>query len=195
MSKRQRDSQRSRLYNADDALIPWSEPLPEMEDLERYTKWVFGLKRLRNALPGCLSWKTPDLRDGRRRNTAAATAWTVWMPRHSRKSYILLHELAHVLTRRTYGYEVAGHGWEYCSVFLKLVLYAMGREAYNALKASFKRYRVKFKAPRKRKPLSPEQRAAAAERLAKARAVRAKKLRAKPTPRLPLEGMLNNFFS
>jgi hypothetical protein len=77
-------------------------------------------------------------------------------------------------TGREFKAGVAGHGWEYCETYLKLVLYIMGREAHDALKASMRKHRVRFREPRKRAPLSPERRAQLVAQLAYARERKAK---------------------
>jgi hypothetical protein len=74
--------------------------------------------------------------------------------------WTLLHELAHEILPRG-----ISHHWPFAYVYLKLVSRFMGAEKAKELKLAFKRNKVRFRAPRK--PMSPEQRAAAAERLAK----------------------------
>lgn len=50
----------------------------------------------------------------------------------------VLHELAHVLTLRSYdGSRIAGHGQEFCRVYLDLVECVLGREASNILRVAF----------------------------------------------------------
>jgi hypothetical protein len=55
-----------------------------------------------------------------------------------------------------------------------VVLYMMGREAHDTLKASMREHRVRFREPRKRAPLSPERRAQLVAQLAYAREQRSK---------------------
>ena len=69
--------------------------------------------------------------------------------------------------------EVADHGWEFCDAYLKLVLYIMGRDSHDALKASFKQHKVKFRKPVKRNELSPERKAELVARLAEYRVAKA----------------------
>ena len=88
----------------------------------------------------------------------------------SREGGIVLHELAHVICQREHGLRVAGHGWQFCSIYLKLALYMMGREAHDALKKEMKVNRVRFTEPRKRKPMDPLRKAALVARLAAYRA-------------------------
>lgn len=167
-----RDQQRSKVYKADTALKPFAIPLPTVYDVELFVAKVWKSERVRQAYPAIDIGGPPDVKDGRRRRRAAANSVKIMIPRWARSSDVVIHELAHVITQRTYGLKVAGHGWEYCAVYLKLVLYIMGREAHDALKAEMKAQRVRFKPPRQRAPLSPERREHLAGILAAARAKR-----------------------
>ena len=99
-----------------------------------------------------------------------------WRGRHirlgvwARQPIVVLHEIAHHLAGLSHG-----HDWRFCQVMLDLVRHFMGREAHDALKASFKEHRVRFTEPRKRGPVSPERRAQLVEQLAAARAAKADK--------------------
>jgi putative metallohydrolase (TIGR04338 family) len=164
---KERDSQRGRLYKADDVLKPFATQLPEIRDVERFVERLFASKRVRKSWPRAVcGWSLPRVNDGRGcRNALAHGGSRVTIPRWARTSDVVIHELAHVITYRELGSMVAGHGWQFCSVYLRLVLLFMGREAHDAFKASMKANRVRFAPPRKRAPLSPEARAALVARL------------------------------
>lgn len=98
----------------------------------------------------------------------------VWARRES----VILHEIAHHLVG--FGH---GHDWAFCEVYLDLVRHFMGKEAHALLKESYRKNKVRFTKPYKRAPLTPEQKAAACERLAKAREARAAKLDTRCTSR------------
>lgn len=172
MPREERDSQRSRVYKADDSLKPFAEPLPSVKDVERFVKHVWQSKRLHNEWTKCRPDWLPYVKDGRRCRRALGGAGGITIPRWARSSDIVLHELSHTITQRHFGRIVAGHGWQYCSIYLKLALWFMSREAHDALKASFKTHKVRFTEPRKRPPLSVEQKAVLVERVAMARAAR-----------------------
>lgn len=89
----------------------------------------------------------------------------VWGRRRS----VILHELAHHFA----GLHVR-HNWQFVAVYLDLVRHFLGQQAHDEFKASFKANRVKYRAPAKR-TLTDEQRQAASERLAAARAAKAEK--------------------
>jgi putative metallohydrolase (TIGR04338 family) len=163
---RQRDSQRSRVYKSDKALVAIAKPLPSVEEVERYVRRVFGMKRIADAFPKSrVSTWLPEVRDGRGRRSAAGCAGFSTMPTWSRNEAIVLHELAHTICQREHG-DASGHGWQFCSIYLTLTLHAMGREAHDVLKAAFKANRVKFTAPRKRAPMDPARKAEMIARLA-----------------------------
>lgn len=181
MSK-ERDQQRSRVYKAEKVLSKFAEPLPKVNDVERYVKEVWKSKRVQNAFPkavrpyvhgfGQTYGSEPTVKDGRGIRKAKGHQHWIAIPLWARNSYIVTHELAHTITRREHGTKVAGHGWQYCEIYLTLVLYMLGREAHDVLKASFKQHRVRFTKPRERKPLSPERREQMIAILAYARAKR-----------------------
>jgi putative metallohydrolase (TIGR04338 family) len=168
-----RDSQKAKLYRADDALSDFKEPLPTVKDVERFVKKVWNSGRVQKAFPTATrTWSAPPrVKDGR--GTRVARGWTnaISIPGWARRSDVVLHELAHSIHRRE-GLGGAGHGWEYCSVLLTLTLYVFGRDAHDALKAAYKANRVKFRAPKKRAPLSEERRSQLRAQLAVARAAR-----------------------
>lgn len=155
---RVRDTQRSKLYRAEAVLHKWKKPLPTVEDVVRYTGKVFGSKRVRAAFPNAILHVLPRVKDGRGTRIAKGGTSHISIPLWARNDVIVLHELAHTVTRRIYPINIAGHGWQFCATFLKLVLYMIGREAHDELKAEMKRTRVRFRPPRKSAPLSPERR-------------------------------------
>jgi putative metallohydrolase (TIGR04338 family) len=178
-----RDSQRKRVYTAESLAFLTSpktgEPtLPTVDDVDRYVKKVWHSKRVQAAFPRATRtyYGAPTVLDGRGcRKASAISTHTIKMPRWSRREWVVLHELAHIIVEREYlelRKETAPHGWLFCETYLKLVLYMLGREAHDALKASFKAHKVKFTKPRERKPITDEQRAALIARLAAARAIK-----------------------
>lgn len=172
---RERDTQRARLYLCDPVLVMLAKPLLKIAEVERYADKVFASKRVQAAFPKSAAWKHSfKISDGRgrSRNSCGWYGGIAIRPCH-RNEAIVLHELAHAICQREYGLVVAGHGWQFCSVYLKLALYMMGREAHDALKREMKINRVRFTEPRKRKPMDPARKAALVARLAAYRAAAA----------------------
>jgi putative metallohydrolase (TIGR04338 family) len=91
---------------------------------------------------------------------------------------VVLHEMAHIFHYRRSHNQGRSHDWEFAAIFIDLVRNVMGKETADDLAKQFKRFKVRYKKPQKRN-LTPEQRAAAAQRVAKARAVREQKRKAK----------------
>lgn len=180
-----RDTQRSKVYKAEKEAFrdhaKASERLETVEDMEKYVKYVFGLKRVRDAFPNAMpvgdsvfcGWRLPNVRDGRGRRCAGGDVRGITMPVWSRSKWIVLHELAHTISLRIHR-GIAAHGWEYCATYLLLVRYALGVEAHDLLKEQFKAHRVRFRAPRKRvyRELTIEERTALVDRLAAMRAAK-----------------------
>jgi len=178
--KEPRDSQRSRVYKADHALDDLL-PLPTLRDMEQFVKRVWTMKRVQEAFPVATKpgrWKNdpPRVDDGRGRRRAGGSASGITMPVWSRRAGIVLHELAHTVIARTHGSRVAAHGWEFCDAYLKLVLYGLGREAHDKLKAAFKEHKVRYRPTRKRAPIAQERRVQLAAQLERARAAKTKVL-------------------
>lgn len=144
----ERDAQRSRVYASDRALIDIAKPLSTVTDVERYVKRVFGMKRVQDAFPKSrLSSWLPSVGDGRGRTSARSSSSEIAIPRRYRNEAVVLHELAHAVCDHEYGLQVAGHGWQFCSIYLTLTLHAMGREARDVLKAAMTANRVRFQEP------------------------------------------------
>lgn len=164
-----RDTQKSRLYAADDVLRKYAKPMPEIRDMEAFVKRVMTSKRVQASYPTAFAMfrHMPVVKDGRGRTSAGGWSGGITMPLWSRKTDVVIHELAHCIAARNWGSgRIAGHGWQFCSVYLRLVLLFIGREAHDELKASFKQHRVRYTAPRKRKPLDPAKKAELVARLA-----------------------------
>ena len=106
---------------------------------------------------------------------------TFRFPRWSRNRWVVLHEAAHWMV----SHGVEAHGWQYAECLLWLYRQVGGLAAAEALEAAYKKHRVKYRKPRAKRQLTPEQRQAAIERLALARAARA----AKPKPHDPDAGL------
>jgi putative metallohydrolase (TIGR04338 family) len=193
-----RDTQRAKLYRAESEALPMdSRPrlgntsMMTIEECQKFIDHLLGQKTVRDHFPT----KSRSLIFQRRNERypwkaqygvvvvagrgchATTSAWSsegiITLARFGRNPAVLCHELAHILERRG-----AAHGWEFAETYLWLVKRAMGKEAHDKLKASFKKHKVRYTKPRTRKPLTPEQKAAAVERLAAARAAKAAKLAA-----------------
>lgn len=161
----ERDSQRAKLYKADDILKHFAKPLPEIKNIEKYADKLFKMKRLMNKYPRASLRGRPLVKDGRGCRNATGSAGSIVIPAGwARQEDVVCHELAHCITDREFGWRTAGHGWQFCMVYLDVVKWMMGLEAHDALKASFKKSKVRFTKPAKR-GLSAEHRATLSARM------------------------------
>lgn len=160
---RPRDSQRSKVYAAEDAAFPRILGLARLDlnEMQRIVDKVCSSKLVQRKYPRAKH--APLVTDGRARRSAAYDHWRnqVKMPTWARTKSALLHELAHALT---YQKGEAGHGWRFCECYLYLVRVYMSKGAEETLRAEFKARKVKFKPPRTRR-MTDEQRLAASERM------------------------------
>ena len=148
-----RDNQRKKVYDAEveafDYDLKTDEPtFREVKAVEKFVKKVFASKRVQKEWPKA-TW-APRVKDGRgRRNACAFGGSAIAVPIWARREWVILHELAHIITSREYaGTAKAGHGWEFCKTYLRLVEIVMGKEAYLSLEKSFLKHGVKFIKPR-----------------------------------------------
>lgn len=175
----ERDSQRGKLYKAE-RLVERGREFGTVEAVEAYLTRCFAQKWFRKHYPEVRYFR---VHDGRRRTKAGGSGHLtisggrceLWLPRWSRFERVVLHELAHGMTdiheehERVSGAWWAPHGWQYAKIFLDLVRHFMGAAAGESLRTSFRAHRVRYYPPRKGRKMTPAQRAAACERLARAR--------------------------
>lgn len=161
-----RDSQRGKVYKSDHALDTYGR-LETVPEIEAFVAKLWKSERFKKRFPREIGCSPPSVRDGRGRRRASGGRCQIRMPRWSRTKGIICHELAHTVHIRSGKGQpwCAAHGWEFCLIYLQIVYILMGWDAHDALKAAFKANRVKYRQPIKRRPLSPEQRAANIARL------------------------------
>lgn len=161
-----RDSQRQKLYDAQDCLTHQGRQFTSIEEMQIYADKLTNSAWWKRRYPGRRIIIEPQ------RNNCSALArgdgYTISMPKWAWNEMILLHEIAHHAKDRRYGHRgTAAHGREFAKTMLELVRHKMGDECWWLLKESFRKHKVKHTLPRK--PMSEEQRAAASERLAASR--------------------------
>lgn len=179
---RPRDTQRQKVYDAENRFRQahnpdaWrADPCDRIEDIDEILRWCKRLSRyawFEKAYPtAAKAVLFLEIKDGRGTRTARGGRYHLSLPLWARTKAVILHELAHCVTEWEFsrpGYNPAWHGWEFCKVLLKLSYHVFGPDGQKALRGEFRAGRVRYKTPRK--PMSEAQRAAAAARLAAARA-------------------------
>ena len=143
---RPRDSQRQRLYDAEnDCFGRSSYYVGDLGECREFVNKVW-----------TSSWTTkhyrivavtfpPDVTDGRGARRAYGSRRRISLPLWTRSKWIILHEIAHGLM---IGF-VAAHGREFAACYLALVQHFLGKDDAELLKMSFKQYHVKYRPKKK----------------------------------------------
>jgi len=172
--KRPRDSQRSKLYRAEDFLMGKGQSWETTAEIQAYVDHLVSLAWFQRRWP----LAAIAVNDGRGRRSACGSTRRalsgkyygyIKLPRWARTQSVVLHEIAHCcasIEARRNREPIASHGWQFARTLLELVRHEMGNEHWETLRASFREHRVRHKQPRR---LSPAARAAAAQRLKDAR--------------------------
>jgi putative metallohydrolase (TIGR04338 family) len=173
-----RDSQRQKVYNAETAAFGWDGPTIEWSAVEAYAAKVMKSAYVRRKYGEKKITVLPSR--GRGAHAIPAGAFLrggsivtydaqILVSRSARREWVIIHEMAH-------HYAALGcrHGWKFCEVYLDLVRHFLGKDAHDALKASFKSHKVRYSKPVKR-TFTPEQRKQMADRMAAVRAAKVAK--------------------
>lgn len=182
------DSQKSKVYGSENAAFKMFPEdgvslkfLQEFKTVEDCMNWVVPIverKTFQRWYPRSGPYLLANLEIrpgfGARRAFASGRA-TMTLPLWARNRAVILHELSHLVVGLEYRRsECAFHGWQFCQVYLNLVRAVMGQEIHDALKAEFKKNRVKFGPPRKKRAMTEEQKQVLRDRLVVARAAKKK---------------------
>lgn len=149
-NRRPRDTQRERLYRAEreaflakgiSSMADAPKDFATMLAIDEYVETVRTSKWLAVHYPrGAMA--PVRLVGGRGCN---ATESRIMLAKWGYVKWIVLHELAHVVTDRHHRYEkLPGHGREFARVYLALVRRWMGVAEYEKLRREFKLHRVKY---------------------------------------------------
>ena len=139
-----RDSQRSKVYKAERTLPQYRQNGMSIEDVREFVDKIMDSNWLKGKYPYAYGHSKVIVKDGRGRRKAGGCFTYITMPKWSRSKLVVLHELAHSITERQYvGCQVASHGREFCSILISLTRRWISKDVGRALKAAFKKYRVK----------------------------------------------------
>ena len=137
--KRERDTQRGKLYGAEGAVFT-SEEAAFHDKANKQLETVTECQQLVNRITNSQWWSKKfvprwmiggkfvgprhviKVTDGRgaRKATARAGGRVINLPRWYRRRWIILHELTHCLTFRTDGHKVEAHGLEFAGELYRL---------------------------------------------------------------------------
>lgn len=167
---RARDSRRNKLYTAERVLEKYSTRLFSIEEAQDFLKKNMSRKYITERYPEATdpviverTWGRSSWAYGTRRIRLNEWGFTQW---------ILLHEMSHIVSKRHFGLDIAGHGWEFARTYLDIIRAVFGIDAYHELKTSFREHKVKFNPPRAKRVLTEEQKQVMIARMEKARAAR-----------------------
>lgn len=157
-SRKVRDSQRTRVYRAEHEAfgvehgraIAWATAFHSVAQMRAYVLDVAGNSSVKWRFPhpeGTRAWLARlAVTDGRGRRSAAASSvdHAIAIPIAYRADWVLLHELAHILSTHRFGHEAdfAPHGWRFAETYSCLVYWMLGSDAATALASSFEANRV-----------------------------------------------------
>jgi putative metallohydrolase (TIGR04338 family) len=172
---RPRDSQRAKLYRAENALDwPGERRWGTVPEIQRYVDRLVASVWFKRRWPQVneryfMPWSTMlierfpaiEVADGRGGHNARAHQHRIQIPTRARQEHVVLHELAHCLTWN----DGAAHGWEFAAVLVALVQHQMGKPKADALKASFRAHKVRYTKPRPKRVLSEAEKQALRDRL------------------------------
>jgi len=138
-----RDSQRSRVYKAEDSfeIMYPSKEFKTIKETRDFVDKVTTSSWFKKHWPNVYDIQVDDGRAQRR--ALAKGPRHIGLPRWSRTEAIILHEISHCCTWKI----GAAHGREFCKTLIRMVQHFMGKEAANHLKVCFKEHRVRYDAP------------------------------------------------
>ena len=143
---RMRDSQRSKVYEAEKGLDAFYGPRLSWEATQAFARRVVRESKSWGNWDTGARWI--EVRDGRGRSNAGGCSRYIAMPRWSRTRLVIIHELAHTCQHRSrYPYEDAAHGPVFARIYLDLVEEFLGREVSSELALAFRKCKVRVWPP------------------------------------------------
>jgi hypothetical protein len=175
------DTQREKLYDAQNVLSAYSEKFESIEECFDYISKIIRRKSFviqfprayRNLKP--YGGKRKERWNDRRYygdekfhhhkvygqnqgiwisfgNKSGGSYWQtsdnrIQLSRNHWNEHICIHELCHAIIHYEFRSRTAWHGREFCNTYLWVVRKVMGKEAHDALKASFQKHGVIFALP------------------------------------------------
>lgn len=170
-----RDSQRSKLYKAEKAALvgfPGQRAMGNEAAVQQRVNEIVNSQWMRENASYVVQFGIKATLNPRKRHWASAfpNVRRIEYGSAAMTEWLLIHEIAHIVHHYTANkWDRADHGPQFAEIYLSMVSRFISVAAHDALKASFKKHRVRYK---RKKQLSEEQRAALSARL---RAMHAKK--------------------
>lgn len=160
-NRNKRDSQRQRVYNAEDIAFPIMQAWSNYGIGDTFTS-IHETQAFVDKIAKSAWWKKRtdiiqvEVSDGRGRRSACAYGITyLWvggnkaigfgkiaLPKGNRNINSVLHEFAHLLAHDD---DFAAHGPEFCKAYLALVKRFLGKQSHSNLKYGFDRMKVNYR--------------------------------------------------
>ncbi len=145
-SVRPRDSQKAKLYRAEERVPHWGQGLmDELSDVRYYIQQLTQSRWWKSRYPD-LPYVTVNLAKSRGGH-AYGHKRLITLPRNAWHPMYILHEVAHVATfyrmGRTYKLHAA-HGPEFCATYLELVEHCLGAEVADVLRKEMELRGVRY---------------------------------------------------
>lgn len=151
-TKQNRDNQRSKLYKAEGEAFEGflCDELNDLtvDDCQAFINKIMHSRWFRSRYG---THQPPRVKSGKgaRWATARYRERSIVLPLWARKPWVMLHELAHYAVRWTDSFAgadcTAHHGPEFAKEYLALVRRWIGKEEADALRAAYKKNRVKYR--------------------------------------------------
>ena len=140
-----RDFQKSKVYAAESDMSEKGARFESVQDIQQFVDKICGSRWFRNRFGRVIRIV---VRDGRGRRSACGKGWNnidgrygiIKLPRWSRYTKYILHEIAHVVMPGN----TPAHGREFAKILLQLVARWMGNEAAQELRAAYRQRGVKY---------------------------------------------------
>lgn len=139
---RVRDSQRSKLYTAQQCLPGyWTNEFGTVPQTQKWLNDVLAARWFRTR------WRLHEVEVRSGNGAGVSYSTHIALGTVGRNPPIVLHELAHqIITRATPdGHRLASHGPEFAAVFLFLVRQVIGADTAKELRASYTAHKVKYR--------------------------------------------------
>lgn len=136
-----RDSQRSKVYACDDALMEKTHRRETVAEMQIIVDAMLG--QLDGIVDTC--YLTPiKVKDGRARRRPCGGFGSISMPKFCRYDLMLAHEVAHCIQINMYGKRTAWHGPEFCTLYLLLVKRGISVDMARQLAVEFRKRGVDY---------------------------------------------------
>lgn len=167
MGTREVDSQRSKVYKAEDASKVRGQQFASMDEVTAYVRDLCRDPKFKAYAPRVAA-ATYEFHNGGGARRATCTTWGIgagrmgrpyvrlMFPKWSRYEEVVLHEMAHAVSDERHGHSAAAHGRGFTESLLWLVRLRMGAAAEASLKAAFTEGKVKFRPKREMTPAQLE---------------------------------------